>query len=340
MKNLIKILLILIYCYINTKTIYIIPPGGYENEKLFTCVERNNTKLNRDNCVKHFYDLRSFLQNNNHDLKTINIGQSISPKSIVITSGLIKNNSSWLSKLKKQNSKIIAFIWEPITTEPNSYSKHNTVFYDKIYTMWDDQVDNKKFFKLFYPHPNLNMIENTIQFHNKKFLTLISSRKTASGNKVGELYSERLKSINFFRNKKEIEFTFYGNGWIKQKGFGGRVNSKKDVLKNYKFCICFENTKNMNGYITEKIFDCFEAGCVPIYYGAPNIIQYIPENCFIDFRKFKNYKELLKYLKSIDENKYNNYIQNIKNFLNSEKAYPFSIENYINTSIDAIKEFI
>ena len=35
------------------------------------------------------------------------------------------------------------------------------------------------------------------------------------------------------------------------------IIEKIAVLKKYKFCICFENTTHLNGYITEKIQNCF-----------------------------------------------------------------------------------
>ena len=40
--------------------------------------------------------------------------------------------------------------------------------------------------------------------------------------------------------------------------------------------------RNVNGYVTEKIFDAFKAGCVPVYWGAENITKYVPAECFID----------------------------------------------------------
>ncbi len=70
---------------------------------------------------------------------------------------------------------------------------------------------------------------------------------------------------------------------------------KLDVLSRYKFCLGFENT-SFPGYITEKIFDCFLAGTIPIYMGAPDILDYIPRSCFVDLRRFNNYDELGEYL--------------------------------------------
>jgi hypothetical protein len=92
----------------------------------------------------------------------------------------------------------------------------------------------------------------------------------------------------------------------------------------FKYNICYENTFNINGYITEKIFDCFIAGCVPIYLGAPNISDYIPNNTFIDRRNFNSDYELIQFLKKINEFEYSDYQDNILNFLKSDKAKKFT----------------
>ena len=36
----------------------------------------------------------------------------------------------------------------------------------------------------------------------------------------------------------------------------------------------------VKGYITEKIFDSFFAGVVPIYWGAENITDYVPKSLY------------------------------------------------------------
>jgi len=45
--------------------------------------------------------------------------------------------------------------------------------------------------------------------------------------------------------------------------------NKIETISNYKFCICAENVE-YDGYVTEKIIDCFIAGTIPIYFGTSN----------------------------------------------------------------------
>ena len=46
-------------------------------------------------------------------------------------------------------------------------------------------------------------------------------------------------------------------------------DNKITYLKNYKFNICPENSDS-NGYVTEKIFQSIQAGCIPVYWGSEN----------------------------------------------------------------------
>jgi hypothetical protein len=48
---------------------------------------------------------------------------------------------------------------------------------------------------------------------------------------------------------------------------GKPVGSKLEVAKNYKFVLCFENDY-YPGYVTEKVFDAWGTGAVPIWWGC------------------------------------------------------------------------
>lgn len=166
-----------------------------------------------------------------------------------------------------------------------------------------------------------------VPFGEKKFLVAISSSKLIR-HKNG-LHSERYLAFDFF-SQKQVEFDLFGSGWDKvdnsfvRKSYRGACESKKDVLKKYKFSICFENAKDYPGLITEKIFDCFAAGTVPIYYGPPNIQRYIPEDCFINFCCFSNYEDLYRYIKNMSEEEYKGFLLAAKVFIQSNGYYEFT----------------
>lgn len=231
--------------------------------------------------------------------------------------------------------KLMLFLWEPPSVMLHNYDTGNHHSFSKIYTWWDDLVDNERYFKFYYPCLQ-SMIDDTITFKEKKLCTFIAGDKSSSHK--NELYSARRKTITFFEELGTNEFDFYGRGWSghRYKNYKGQVRKKLDVLKKYRFCICYENIKKTSGYITEKIFDCFQAGCIPVYWGASNIADYIPKNCFIAREEFKDEKHLYNFMKNMSEKEYNHYIENIKKYLQSDQAQLYSIENFINIFLQAI----
>lgn len=222
-------------------------------------------------------------------------------------------------------NKLILFMLEPPTIVPEQYDlKKMKKRFSKIYTFDDSLVDNQQIFHFYYPVCDVTKCRK-IPYESKQFLVMIAGNKQSSH--PDELYSKRKDAIHYFGLKG---LDLYGRGWSKTEFpcYRGAIRDKWDVLQNYRFSICYENIKGMNGYITEKIFDCFIAGCVPIYLGANNIEQYIPKDCFIDQRDFDSFEELELYLKSMTKEQYDQYIHNIDQFLASDQAKKFSTDSF------------
>ena len=69
----------------------------------------------------------------------------------------------------------------------------------------------------------------------------------------------KVGKINYpgaFRHNDDDEVNIYGD-------------HKLEYLHQFKFNLCPENSNN-EGYVTEKIFDALNAGCIPIYWGSNN----------------------------------------------------------------------
>ncbi len=246
--------------------------------------------------------------------------------------------------------KMVLILWEPAVIDPDNYTEELFSKFDTILTWNDDLVDNKKFFKFYHPYSGGVRPVPNIAFNNKKMLVNISMNKYSSH--PNDLYRVRRKSIKFFEKKLGSEFDLFGYNWnkpvtkcqkifpfliYKYKNYMGTCEDKNAVLSKYKFSLCYENIKGENGWITEKIFDCFHARTIPIYWGAENITQYIDKNTFIDRRDFKNDRELLEFLESIDENKYNMYTKAIEQFLKSDQYKVFLPENFSKTITKTLK---
>lgn len=239
----------------------------------------------------------------------------------------------WLYKVIK-NGKAGNMIYcsaEPEVVKPEN-SKHGyenkLKVFPYIMTWNDDLIDEIRIFKRCIPY-DFGKEYGTMEFAEKKLLVNISGNKHSFHKK--ELYSEREKVIEYFEKKCKEEVGLYGQGWdIKtHPSYKGICQSKSEVYHEYKFALCLENTYGIKGYITEKIFDCFKAGIVPIYWGATDILEYVPAQCFIDYSSFENLEDLYLYLKNMPERRYNEYLKEIDNLLNTDIQKNFSSELFV-----------
>lgn len=282
-----------------------------------------------EDCLGHFrhWLLVPTLEKMGFIVRAATYQDNLSDAALVISLQFPRNSVEQEALLQAQHAKKAAIILEPPIIFPAAYDKSRYALFDYVFTWHDGLVDGKKYRKIILPYSFTTITDTLPSFTERKFCTLINGSKTYPHPE--ELYSARIKAINF------LKLEFYGAGWDKKKfpTYQGRVESKSAVLRQYKFCICFENIKNIPGYISEKIGDCFAAGCIPIYWGAANIEQFIPANCFIDMRTFAGnpkgfgpFKELARYLKQFDELQYTTMLQNIKNFVASDQVKLFSRE--------------
>lgn len=245
-------------------------------------------------------------------------------------------NYVWIDRILSLNlgNRMIYCSGEPAVVKPENskegYQRLLKIF-PNIMTWNDDLIDNVRIFKKNLPYYFSKEFGN-VAFAEKKLLTNISGNKKSSHK--DELYSEREAIITYFENHYAGEFDLYGTGWKKKEhpSYQGVVDDKFEIYHHYKFALSLENCKNVRGYITEKMMDCFVAGIVPIYQGALDIKEYVPQECFIDYTQFKSIDELAQYLRTMREDEYNRYVDNIERFLQKHDERPFSEEvqcNYI-----------
>ncbi|KAI2660139.1 Alpha-(1,3)-fucosyltransferase 10 [Labeo rohita] len=74
------------------------------------------------------------------------------------------------------------------------------------------------------------------------------------------------------------------------------------ILAQYKFILAFENAV-CDDYITEKLWRPLKLGVVPVYYGAPNVHMWLPDNrSAVVVNPNEPPKKLAQYLKRLDKN--------------------------------------
>ena len=121
----------------------------------------------------------------------------------------------------------------------------------------------------------------------KKFCAWVASN---GGSSVRNSFFEKLSLY------KKVD-----SGGAFRNNIGMRVVNKLKFLSDYKFSLCFENSK-ADGYISEKLSDAFEAGTIPIYYGDDTVLELINNRSYIHVRDRKDFDEKIELIKKIDQN--------------------------------------
>ena len=321
--------------------------------------------LHRDNCFDGYVWLKKLMDEKGFDLATHDINNVDESDIVIYTTNMPKI----LPKVEEiQKSYII--LSESSFIYPENFNLNYHRHFNKVFTWCDTLITSERYVKLNFPNP-INDFKGFEGIPEKqKLCVMIAGNKKrrydlSSELQALDLYIEREKAIRWFENNYPEDFSLYGTGWdkylfsgsrysryfnklhplrrviqlfphFKYLSYKGQISDKNEILSKFKFSICYENAKNIPGYITEKIFDSFMAGCVPIYLGANNIQQYVPANTYLDKRDFKTYYDLHRFLKNISDNDYGDYLQNIKEYLNSERSKIFSSEYFAKIIVDTI----
>lgn len=104
----------------------------------------------------------------------------------------------------------------------------------------------------------------------------------------------RVQALKELSNYKPVDcFGEPWNNWF----YGEDV--KLDVISNYKFTLCYENTA-YPGYFTEKPIHARAAGCIPIYWSDKTYIEDFNPRAFVHLESYSCLNELVEDVKRID----------------------------------------
>ena len=305
---------------------------GYKSEPL------KNQSLDNVYAIL-FFDMHSVFPENSSIFKKIKF---------IVYNWLRKDTSSRniFFEEKKLKIKIKKYLiaFEPKIICPDNYKQKFAHFFDETFSWTHECCGGSSINNLIKLPIHINTYKdiNKNSFNNKKLLITISSNKGSY--KKGSLDEFKFNGYKQLYKNLKNDFDLYGYLWdqsfiewlskiirgkkskffFKLPGYyRGVLDCKKDVLPFYKFCLVIENMSYIS-FITEKIFHAIDYGCIPIYYGAPDIENYIPKECFIDLRNFKDWNLLCKYIKRFDEEKYQKFLYHRKIFLSSSIYKEFS----------------
>jgi hypothetical protein len=159
-------------------------------------------------------------------------------------------------------------------------------------------------------------------FANKKFCLVIRKNPDNYSKKI----IDKLENIGLVDN-----ISLYEDVILNKSCY--HSDELLNIFNKYKFILCFENSF-CDGYITEKIFNCFYANTIPLYKGAPNVLDYININSFINFNNCdNNYNNNINRIIELYSNEelFNNIIKTNKiNYLFDDEDYKKKIITHIN----------
>jgi hypothetical protein len=259
------------------------------------------------------------------------------------------------------------FAFECPIVEPNLYLELDEVraVFRYLYSFSDGESlrpflrESLDFRQFRLPQPFDGVHEHVWSRRDRRFLTMINANKLPRLY-VEELYTERLRAVEYFDRYGEIDL--YGVGWdgppyqmgetripgsVRRlqraarirwerlrpptdplrvacaRAYRGPARSKPETLGAYTFAICFENM-TLNGWVTEKIFDCLRVGTVPVYLGAPDIDRWVPQDCYIDMRRFSDYDALRDHLHALTPRDVDAYREAGREYFGSDNYRPFT----------------
>jgi hypothetical protein len=317
------------------------------------------SRFNRDNALKPWFRLKERLAEHGvsvdtgdylvgADRRSMNTGGA----NIYVSYGI---HDAYQSLLGRDDVLLTAFyLFEVVVVDPVMYratpelARHFRTIYswtssDRLRPFVPD-VPAVKPFRI--PMPFDGVLEPHWSRTDRHGIILVNSNKRAALSD-GELYTERLRALKHFSANGSIDL--WGRLW--ENGLGdleaeygeavrrslrGPVDDKYEAMSRYRFAICYENMV-LDGWITEKLFDCLYAGVVPIYLGAPDIDDAVNPDCYIDARRFASYDEMQRYLDALSPAEYDRLRTAGRDYIASEKFRQFSPDAFADRFIADIE---
>lgn len=106
---------------------------------------------------------------------------------------------------------------------------------------------------------------------------------------------ERNRFFRMLRRRRPVE-----SGGKHFNTTGRRVPDKLSFLRGFRFNLAFENTRSP-GYVTEKLVEPLLVGCIPIYWGAPDVHEAFNPGCMIDVSAYPTLEDAVEGVLRVDD---------------------------------------
>ena len=328
------------------RTIYIDPAySAYYQDRLF---DETNPVLNRDDTLAPNVRMRAALEQTGATVHTADFLLAQTDDELegdYYSFGVLHNYRVLAAQPKIRMRAFVIF--EPPVVAPHLYRKlpDLTKVFERVYVHNVEGegyslkgVDANRLHKFYWPQPRLDVIDECWnQLKRQRRIVVVNGNHKPVA-RHNELYSKRIEAMASLAKAGVIDL--YGRGWERwwsrnsmwltywgnrrtlMSIYKGSCTSKYEVMRHYAFALCFENME-MKGYITEKIFDCFYAGTIPLYWGASDIADLIPRDAYIDVREFTTWGLMYAALVRMSDQEIVSMREAGKAFLRSEQGLKF-----------------
>ena len=109
------------------------------------------------------------------------------------------------------------------------------------------------------------------------------------------------------------------------------AGTKQPFVKKCRFTLCPESVIH-EGFVTEKIFDAFQADTIPIYYGSSTVSSIFNKKAFLDVRDFDSLDALVERIAEIDSDD--------EKYLEMLRQPIFVDPDYVENSLQKIEDFL
>lgn len=108
------------------------------------------------------------------------------------------------------------------------------------------------------------------------------------------------------------QFAHFNNVLTKPRNYVGNSKDKIETMSKYKVALVIENSEE---FMSEKLFDAFFSGCIPVYVGPDVNLFSIPRNLVIQTRP--NIGAILEGIKAAMKMDWDEHSQNVSKFIES-----------------------
>lgn len=222
------------------------------------------------------------------------IRDDVSPDYLIFGDRNFGNNN-----LMFNNKRCIKIFYTGENERPANYACHFAISFDHM----DDDRHYRLPLYVIYDFDNQHRnVTNTKDVNRepsdliKKFKDKFCSFVVKNG--ACEKRNYFFQRLNEYKIVDSAGPLFNNVGYILQRG-DGAVEAKMKFLNDYKFNLCFENS-SYAGYTTEKLYEAYMFGTVPIYWGSTTIECDFNPKAFLNWHDYQDDDAFMEAIIEVD----------------------------------------